>query len=289
MDYAISWKSFVVVTSNSNKYVGKRARRLLQAVIFCAAFFPSSLLAQFDHSQWDSLLKKYVLIIDGGKATQLDYDGMLTDRHALQIYLDKIATVERSEFDSWPLDDQLAFLINTYNAWTVELILTEYPDLRSIRQIGFFPFSAWRRNIVQLFGENHSLDDVEHGMIRGWGIYQEPRIHFAVNCAAIGCPALRSEAYIGERLEEQLEDNTKLFLSDSSRNYSSYGQLYVSRIFDWYAEDFESGWQGVDSVSEFLSGYAVELELSEAVISQLRDNAIRIRFLNYDWNLNRTQ
>lgn len=267
--------------------------RHLNKMLVAAIFFTSSVASvcvysQIDHAQWDDLLKQHVRVIDNGQATQVDYNGMLADRAKLQTYLNQISAVERREFDSWNQSDQLAFLINTYNAWTVELILTEYPGLRSIRQIGWLPFSAWRRNIVLLFGDEVSLDDVEHGMIRGWGIYNEPRIHFAVNCAAIGCPALRAEAYVGESLDRQLEDNTKLFLQDRSRNYFSNGQLYVSSIFDWYEEDFEQGWQGIDSVSEFLSNYAAELELPLEVLPQLEQNAIRIRYLDYDWDLNRT-
>ena len=100
-------------------------------------------------------------------------------------------------------------------------------------------------------------------MIREWGIYNEPRIRFAVNCPAIGCPFLRAEAYIPERLEEQLEDNTKLFLADKSRNYFDNGQLYISSIFDWYADDFEKGWERINSVSQFLYSYAKELNLGQ--------------------------
>ena len=242
--------------------------------------------ANFDHAPWNALLKEHVRVIDGGQATQVNYEGMLADRDRLRIYLDQIASVKRGDFDNWQQSEQLAFLINTYNAWTVELVLTEYPDLESIREIGLFPFSAWRRNFVSLFGGQISLDDVEHGMIRDWGIYNEPRIHFAVNCAAIGCPALRAEAYVGHRLERQLEENTKLFLQDRSRNYFSEGRLYVSRIFDWYREDFEQGWLGVNSVSEFLARYANEIELTENGLSQLEQKDIRIRYLRYDWKLN---
>jgi len=250
-------------------------------------FGASASYGQFDHSTWDSLLKSHVELIDGGQATQVDYGGMLQDRAQLGSYLNTIAQVQRSEFDIWDADEQLAFLINAYNAWTVELILTEYPDIRTIRQIGLFPFSAWRRNIVDLFGESVSLDDVEHGMIRGWGIYNVPRIHFAVNCAAIGCPALRGEAYVGSRLNVQLEDNTKLFLMDKSRNYFEDGRLYVSSIFDWYEEDFEQGWQGIRSVAGFLSKYTQEIGVPESAISQLQQNRIPIRHLDYDWGLNR--
>ena len=245
--------------------------------------------ADFDHSRWDELLKKHVVVLEQGQATQVNYAGMLQDRNVLAAYLETTGTVARVEFDTWNQSMQLAFLINTYNAWTVELILTEYPDLRSIRQIGFLPFSAWRRKIVILFDDKYSLDEVEHGMIRGWGIYKEPRIHFAVNCAAIGCPALRAEAYVGEFLERQLEDNTKLFLSDRSRNYIENGQLFISSIFDWYEEDFEQGWQGINSVSEFLKRYADELELNADAIKLLEQERIRIRHLGYDWDLNKVQ
>lgn len=254
-----------------------------------AIFLPISANADFDHSHWDGLLKKHVLVLRGGEATQVNYDGMLQDRIELAAYLESIGTVTREEFDAWSQAEQLAFLINTYNAWTVELILSEYPGLRSIRQIGFLPFSAWRRKTVNLFDESYSLDEVEHGMIRGWGIYNEPRIHFAVNCAAIGCPALRAEAYQGDSLEQQLEDNTRLFLSDRSRNYFENGQLFVSRIFDWYEEDFEQGWQGINSVSEFLKDFAIELELDSDTIRLLDQERVRIRYLRYDWDLNKVQ
>lgn len=186
-------------------------------------------------------------------------------------------------------EEQLAFLINAYNAWTVKLILDEYPGIESIRNIGFFPGAAWRRKIVVLFGDRISLDDLEHDMIRDWPQYREPRIHFAVNCAAIGCPPLRVEAYEGATLNQQLEANTSLFLADRNRNYLEGDTLYVSRIFDWYQEDFEKGWQGVDSVEQFLVQYAEELGLSAQHVEDLLSGTIKIRHLRYDWGLNQLQ
>ena len=248
----------------------------------CAAY------SNFDHSIWSELLRENVVKLDGGKATQVDYDGMLEERAELHKYLDGVAAIPRELFESWNEDEQLAFLINAYNAWTVELILTEYPEIDSIRDIGFLPYAAWRRNIVALFGEQVSLDDVEHGMIRGWGRYNEPRIHFAVNCAAIGCPPLRAEAYTGSALQRQLEDNTKLFLADRSRNYSEGNAIYVSQIFDWYEEDFEQGWRGIESVHDFLADYAAELELDAQTLTALQQKNLRIRYLDYDWGLNQT-
>ena len=121
------------------------------------------------------------------------------------------------------------------------LILTAYPNLDSIRDIGFWFRSPWRKKFIPLFGEQVSLDNIEHDMIRGSGLYNEPRIHFAVNCAAIGCPGLQAEAYQGSKLEQQLEAGTRLFLSDSSRNYHADGRLFIPSLFDWYDEDFMMG------------------------------------------------
>ena len=254
-------------------------------VLLCA---PLS-IAEFDHSLWQGLLQQHVNEFEGSRVTQLDYEAMQNDQLVLQSYLRALAAVSRVTFDSWTDDDQLAFLINAYNAGVVALILTEYPDIDSINDIGFLFSSPWRRNVISLFGEQVSLDDIEHGMIRGWDKYFEHRIHFAVNCAAIGCPALQSDAYVGDNLDNQLEHSTRLFLADRQRNYFSNGRLYVSRIFDWYEEDFDRGWFGVNSVSEFLTRYADALGLDTATISALKREDVRIRYLQYDWGLNDTR
>ncbi len=263
-------------------------KQLLKKVVFALLLLPASVFAEFDHSQWDRLLNKHVHVQGGGSATQVDYLGMFADRSSLKAYLAKVSAVPRETFDSWALPEQLAFLINAYNAWTVEIILGEYPGVDSIRDIGFLFSSAWNQDLARLFDEPVTLDEIEHGMIRGWGRYNEPRNHFAVNCAAAGCPALRNEAYTGEKLEAQLEDSTRSFLSDRSRNYYDNGSMYVSSIFDWYEEDFEQGWGGVNSVGEFLARYASELGLDAETTQRLRTGKIRIRYLRYDWSLNDT-
>lgn len=250
---------------------------------------PASVMADFDHGGWDRLLDSHVSVLDGGIATEVDYAGMAGDRVQLRAYLAELSAVSRSSFDGWPVAAQLAFLINAYNAWTVDLILEDYPDIDSIRDIGFLFTSAWNQDVASLFGEPRTLDEIEHEMIRGWDRYREPRIHFAVNCAAIGCPALRAEAYTGERLEMQLDEATRLFLSDRSRNYYENGRLYISSIFDWYEEDFEKGWSGVDSVAQFLARYPAELGLDADTTSRLSSGDIRIRHLRYDWGLNDTR
>lgn len=257
-------------------------------VVLVCLFGSNQILNAFDHSAWDKLLKENVTVIRGGQVTQVDYDGFLHQRRELQEYLESLSKIQKADFDEWDESKQLAFLINAYNAWTIKLILTRYPKLSSIRQIGLLPISAWRKDIVELFDAKYSLDDIEHGMIRGEGNYNEPRIHFAVNCAAIGCPALRPEAFVGEKLEEQLEGSTRLFLADKTRNYPDGGELYISSVFDWYGEDFEKGWKGINSVAQFLYFYAEELRLDEEMKEKLSKNQVEMHYLRYDWNLNRT-
>jgi hypothetical protein len=242
--------------------------------------------AVFDHSKWDALLQSNVEVHEGGTITTVDYHSMARERQVLTDYLDQLSKVSRKEFDSWTKDEQLAFLINAYNAWTVELILTQYPDLESIKDLGSFFQSPWKKKFIPLLGETRSLDDIEHNLIRGSGRYNDPRIHFAVNCASIGCPALKNEAYRADILEKQLEEATMLFLSDKSRNRMSEGELQVSSIFKWYREDFEDGWRGANTLSRFLALYQDSLGLSDTEAEKLAAGNIAIIFLDYDWKLN---
>ena len=190
------------------------------------AFFSTSVLAQgFDHSHqaWDALVKKHVLPVSGGNASQVRYAEFAKDRAALKGNLDALSGVAEAEFKGWSKPQQMAFLINAYNAFTVELILANYP-VKSIRDIGSEPFSnRWKKKFFRLFGRDSYLDQIEHEILRKPGNYDEPRVHFAVNCASIGCPMLREEAYVAGRLEAQLEEQTRRFLSDRSRNRFSGG------------------------------------------------------------------
>lgn len=252
-------------------------------------FFCTSLNTQAEiltHSKWDALLKQHVVVIDGGTSTQVDYKGMLKDRVKLNHYLARLQNTTKPDFDSWSNQDQLAFLINAYNAWTVELILGKYPDIKSIKDIGSFFSSPWKQDFIKLFGKNVSLDHIEHKLIRGSDRYNDPRIHFAVNCASIGCPALGAEAYKGEILDQQLDNATKSFLKDRSRNRLIADELEISSIFKWYSEDFEKGWQGAESLQAFLILYADALALDKSAQKALLNDDIDIDYLDYDWRLN---
>lgn len=235
---------------------------------------------------WNQLLKQHVVTLQGGHATAVDYQGMARDKTRLTAYLARLAQVQRGEFDRWPTAAQLAFLVNAYNAGTVDLVLSGYPGISSIKDLGSLFSSPWKKRFLPLLGKEHSLDEIEHELIRGSGRYRDPRIHFAVNCASIGCPALRSEAYDSVQLDTQLEDQARRFLSDRSRNRLEDGTLRVSSIFKWYRGDFEQGWRGARSLGAFLALYAEAMGLTPAQAQALREGTLPIEFLDYDWQLN---
>ncbi|MGH8630833.1 MAG: DUF547 domain-containing protein [Burkholderiales bacterium] len=248
---------------------------------------PGPSFAAFDHThaRWDALARKHVVWLPGGHASQVDYNGFMAERQALKHYLDELSSVTQSEYDAWGKPRKLAFLLNAYNAYTVELILTEYPDVKSIKDLGSLLTNPWKKRFFSLLGKPRHLDDIEHGMIRAPGVFDEPRIHMAANCASVGCPALRSEAYVAERLEAQLEDSVVRFLSDRSRNRfnAQTGRLEVSKIFDWYGKDFAAP---AGSVEAWLVRYTDRLADDPQTRQAIRDRGIRFGFLDYDWALN---
>lgn len=247
--------------------------------IACLLLLAASLQAEgFDHGAWDRLLKAHVRPRGGGVATQVDYEGMARDREPLKAYLEDLAAVAPAAYERWPRSERLAFLVNAYNAWTVELILSKQPRVRSIKELGTLLQSPWKLRFIPLLGERRSLDDLEHGLIRPFG---EPRIHFAVNCASVGCPALQPEAYVAQRLDAQLEAATQGFLRDRTRNRAADGRLEVSSLFTWYRADF-------GELRSFLGRYGEALGLDPAQRSALAEGRMRIRFLPYDWSLNGT-
>ena len=136
-----------------------------------------------EHKAWTALLAKHVVLIDGGKASQLRYAGMAADRAALKAYLDSLSRVSEQDFKSWSRQERLAFLINAYNANMVELVLARYPKIQSVWDFGKVFNNPFKNRFIKLFGRDMSLDAIEHDTIRAKGAYDDPRIHFAVNCA----------------------------------------------------------------------------------------------------------
>jgi Protein of unknown function, DUF547 len=269
-----------------------RSIRTLFLIFFLSVVADATTVSasEFDHSIWNGLLQKHVHMVRDGRASKVDYHAFLQNRQELRSYLSRLSAVKPNEFAAWAKSTQLAFLINAYNAYTVELILTRYPELDSIKDLGSFLRSPWKKKFVPLLGETRSLDDIEHGMIRENGVYNEPRIHFAVNCASIGCPALLNVAFTGDKLEQQLDAVTRAFLADRSRNRynAKTGRVEISKIFDWYRADFESGWHDWHSLNQFLAHYADSLADTPEAKKKLTTVDVKVTFLDYDWKLNGT-
>jgi Protein of unknown function, DUF547 len=240
------------------------------------------------HAAWTALLKKHLVVLEGGKASQVRYAGMAQDRAALKAYLASLAGVPAATVEAFSAPQQMAFLINAYNAYTVELVLTRYPKLDSIKDLGNLLQSPWKKPVAPLLGGTFTLDAIEHEMLRKRGRFDDPRIHFAVNCASVGCPPLREEAFVGERLDAQLDEQALRFMSDRSRNRWNAGaaRAEVSKIFDWYGEDFRLGHRGIKTLNAFLARYADQLADAPTDRARLKGQDVTVSFLDYDWRLN---
>ena len=211
-----------------------------------------------NHSPWNQLLEKHV-----DNQGWVNYKGFLKDRNELKKYLNHLSN--NPPKSSWTRNETLAYYINAYNAFTVELILENYP-LKSIKDIR----RPWKRKFIPIGDEMLSLDDIEHGILRNMN---EPRIHFAVNCASVSCPKLYNKAFTANQLEKQLDKLTREFIN-SSENKISENQLQLSKIFQWYEKDYLVN--GIRSLAHYVSQYTDV---------KINPNA-RVSFLDYDWALN---
>nr|WP_229817214.1 DUF547 domain-containing protein [Thalassotalea profundi] len=247
--------------------------------------------AQNIHKGWNTLLSMHVVVSNDNHSTAVDYTGIKSKETELKAYLDLLTAITQAEFDGWGKAKQLAFLINAYNAWTVELIVSNLINdkgisLKSIKELGSFFSSPWSKKFIPLLGKTRSLDDIEHKLIRGSERYNDPRIHFAVNCASIGCPALREEAYTEDKLDVQLHAQTIRFLLDTRRNKIQGNTLSVSSIFKWYSGDFEKDFKGTKTVQQFFLHYSEALKLTQTQENLLKANKMKVKFLDYNWALN---
>ena len=224
--------------------------------------------AQVDHSSFASLLSRHV------KDGVVDYKGFKDDEAILDQYLEGLAAVDPEQLSA---DDQFAFYVNAYNAWTIKLILSRYPDIRSIKDLGSLFSSPWKKTIVRIDGHLLTLDQIEHDILRKH--FKDPRVHFAVNCASKSCPPLQGEPFAGTHLNDQLNRAAKDFINAPRFNRLEGDTLWVSKIFDWFAEDFQS-----DVIGYFIKFADAPLR------DQLEKNKgrIRVKYLDYDWSLNGT-
>ena len=227
---------------------------ILTFFFFCsvAAFSQAT-----NHQKWNELLKKYVSV-DGS----VNYKSFKKQENVLNAYLLELSTQLPQK--NWSKNATLAYWINAYNAFTVKLILINYP-IKSIRDLP----NPWGKKFFTLSNKKYSLEEVENEILRKMN---EPRIHFAINCASYSCPNLLNEAYTEAKCENQLERAAKAFVNDSNKNKITTDEVKISQIFNWFAADFKK----YGSIIDFLNKYTT---------SEIDNNA-KVKFLEYKWNLN---
>ena len=255
--------------------------------------------ADFDHSynNFDQLLSEVVQMSDDKKQTRVNYQQLSVKKDTLQTSLSAFSDVSKSQYDEWDKQQQLSFLINAYNGFTLKLIIDNWNEFKqgnakSIRDLGSLFTTPWEKKFFTLFSEKHNLDDIEHEMVRKW--FKEPRIHAALVCAAVSCPPLRDEAFVSSKLTAQLDSQMQLFLADNSRNEiktnGQKGEASLSSIFKWYRGDFEKGDEGFNSLFDLLSVYSDALvegdDSAQAQRNIIKSADYPITFKDYDWRLN---
>ena len=224
---------------------------------------------EFSHELFDQVLQKYV-----NSQGRVDYAALKNNPGTFESYLNLLAVNAPS--DKAPFQAGLAFWINAYNALTIKGVLDHYPTT-SVRKIKLFG-GFFSRIKFQVGGRSYTLDNIEHDIIRYE--FGDPRIHFALVCASLGCPTLENRAFVPETLEKRLDNTTAKFINNPEkvRLDRENGVLHLSQIFEWYAEDFEDTH---GSVINFILEY-----LPEADAAFLKKEEVQIQYFKYDWSLN---
>ena len=216
----------------------------------------------------------------------VDYEGLQANRQQLDRFNQSLARISPQTYAAWNEAEQIAFLTNAYNAFTLQSIIDRQPLDDSIRNIP----GVWKRRKFALAGKELTLDNIEHDILRK--DFNEPRIHVALVCAAISCPPLRNEPYLSEQLDAQLDDQTAKFASsphglDIDRQDR---RVYLSSIFKWYGQDFEQTYgiedkfNGNDKQRAVLNYFSPTLDLQEREFLEQED--YQVKYLDYDWSLN---
>ena len=229
--------------------------------------------AAINHDYWDGFLQKYVYTATNG-VNFVDYAAAKNE--SLQSLNNYLETLSRLDITKYAKAEQMAYWINLYNALTVKTVLDAYP-VKSIKEIdgGFFNRGPWKDKRIRVSQIDLSLDDIEHQILRVY--HKDPRIHYAVNCASIGCPDLARTAYRGSKLDEQLTASAQAFINHPRGVDVEDGEAFLSSIFSWYADDFG------DSEEELLDH--IRLYANDQLKAQLA-NVTEIADYDYDWQLN---
>ncbi len=266
-------------------------RQHLLTILFLFSTTSSLALATaFDHEHKDfsKLLTAHIQMSKDKTSSSVDYKNF--NKPALNKYLKTVSAVTKKEFSTFSKGQKLSFYINAYNAYTIKLILNNYP-VSSIKKIGYFFSSPWKKTFFKLFGKETSLDQIEHSYVRAdkKGLGSDARIHFAFNCASIGCPALLNEAWTAEKLPSQLDDAAKGFLKDHSRNRVNLKNksVEISNIFKWYGDDFTD--RNYKSLKDFLSLYVDSIASSDEEKTLVKSGEFSIDYSGYNWSLNKSK
>ncbi|MCB9081397.1 MAG: DUF547 domain-containing protein [Lewinellaceae bacterium] len=230
---------------------------LLLVLSFFTYASPAQVVKAPDHQAWNTLLEQYV-----SAEGRVNYAGLKKDQAKLNAYLKTLSGLHPQS--SWSRNEQMAFWINAYNAFTVKLILDHSP-LTSIMDVD--KGKAWDRKWINIGDKTYSLNNIENDILRPQ--FKDARIHFAVNCAARSCPPLLNKAFTAAQLEDQLNLQARKFINNSRFNQLQGNQAKVSKVFEWYSADF-------GNLVSFLNRYAK---------TKLSANA-KISYLEYDWALN---
>jgi Protein of unknown function, DUF547 len=219
------------------------------------------------HEVWDALVKKHV-----GADGFVDYKGFVRDSAELNRYLKTLEKAHPND-KNWSRAEQMAYWINAYNAYTIQLIVRNYPvaSIKDIKRGVAFVNSVWDVKFINIQGYTYDLNNIEHNILRP--VFKDARVHAAVNCASYSCPKLRNEAYTAEKLEAQLDDGMRGFVNDPLRNRVGADKAEISEIFKWFKGDFE---RDAGSVRAFLNRYAA---------TKIGDKG-ELDYIDYDWGLN---
>lgn len=242
----------------------------MRFLILCLVFASPLSFANFDWSNYSDLLKQHVISGEksGIKGNLVNYSAFAEDARFAKL-IEALAAYDTSSLEG---NEKLAFYINAYNALTIKLIVDHQPK-KSIKNIGSWFNPVWQKPAGVLAGKMVSLDAIEHGILRKMN---EPRIHFAIVCASLSCPDLRTEAYTADNLEQQLDEQAKRFITNNQKGLRIEGKtIYISKIFDWFSEDFSSGKKQKDTL-KFIAKYQEEAK-----------HFSHYKTLDYNWNLNK--
>lgn len=228
------------------------------------------------NSTFTEVLQKYV------KDGLVDYKNLYKDNDFTN-YISQLSKTDPTEFAR---DEKLSFWINAYNAFTLQIVMVNYP-IKSITELNeggklladLEGKTVWDKKFISINNKKYSLNEIEHNILRKMN---EPRIHFALVCASISCPELRNEAYEAGKIDQQLQEETKKFLNDKEKNYYDVKnkEAYISKLFDWFRVDFGDTDK---NILMFISDYLPK-DISTNISSDVSD--WKIKYNNYNWNLN---